>query len=109
MENNDRWVEELDCAVTLCDTEGVALYQNERSLAVNGDVRGRSIIPCHNERSQATIRRLIEQGGTNCYTIEKRGVHKMIYQTAWRVDGEVRGLVEFSMEIPPQMPHYLRG
>ena len=33
------WCDELDCAVTRCDTEGTVLYQNARSIAVNGDVR----------------------------------------------------------------------
>lgn len=103
------WCDELDCAVTRCDTEGTVLYQNARSIAVNGDVRGRSLIPCHNERSREIIRRLIETGGRNVYTIEKRGVHKLIYQTAWREEGVVRGLVEFSMELPDAMPHYVRG
>lgn len=103
------WAEELDCAVTVCDTEGIVLYQNVRSCAVNGDVRGRSLIPCHNPHSREMIHRLLDEGGTNVYTIEKRGVHKMIYQTAWRVEGEVRGLVEFSMEIPAVMPNYVRS
>ncbi len=35
----------LDCALTACDTEGVVIYQNERSVAVNGDVGGRSLLP----------------------------------------------------------------
>lgn len=100
--------DELDCAVTACDTEGIVLYQNDRSLTVNGDVRGRSLIPCHNDRSRTIIARLIEQGGRNVYTIEKRGVRKLIYQTVWRREGAVKGLVEFSMEIPAEMPHYVR-
>ncbi len=32
----------------------------------------------------------------------------MIYQTAWRDNGSVAGLVEISMEIPEEMPHYIR-
>ena len=48
------WSESLDCAVTLCDNEGTVLYQNARSRQVNGDVRGRSLIPCHNERSASS-------------------------------------------------------
>ena len=55
------------------------------------------------------IRRLLADGGTNVYTIEKNGVRKMIYQTAWRVDGVVGGLAEISMEIPAEMPHYIRN
>lgn len=104
------WTDELDCAVTVCDTQGVVVYQNARSRAVNGDVRGRSMLPCHSERSRAIITRLLETGGKNVYTIEKRGVRKLIYQTVWRDEsGSVRGLVEFSMEIPETMPHYIRN
>lgn len=103
------WADELDCAVTVCDTEGIVLFQNTRSQAVNGDVRGRSLIPCHNDRSRGIIRRLIEEGGRNVYTIEKRGIRKLIYQTVWRTEGRIGGLVEFSMEIPDPMPHYVRG
>ena len=54
------------------------------------------------------IRELLETGGVNAYTIEKNGVKKMIYQTAWKQDGVVGGLVEISMEIPGEMPHYMR-
>lgn len=105
----NEWSDELDCAVTVCDREGVVLYQNQHSLEVNGDVRGKSMIPCHNERSREIIHRLMSKGGKNVYTISKKGVRKIIYQTPWRKDGIVKGLVEFSMEIPLQMPHYERG
>ena len=103
------WADELDCAVTLCDMEGTVCYQNDRSIAVNGDVRGRSLLPCHNDRSRAIIRRLLETGGRNVYTIQKKGIRKLIYQTVWRNEGQVCGLVEFSMEIPEEMPHYVRS
>ena len=103
------WADELDCAVTLCDTQGIVRYQNDRSVAVNGDARGQSLFPCHNERSRAIIRRLLDEGGRNVYTIEKRGIRKLIYQTVWREAGEVCGLAEFSMEIPGEMPHYIRN
>lgn len=109
MKQEFTWADELDCAVTVADREGVILYQNNRSVEVNGDVRGRSMIPCHNERSQAIIRRLIDEGGKNVYTISKKGTKKIIYQTVWRKEGIVGGLVEFSMEIPEQMPHYIRS
>ncbi|MCI7140852.1 PAS sensor protein [Alistipes sp.] len=107
-QNDIPWADEIDGAVTVCDTEGTVLYQNGRSIAVNGDVRGRSLLPCHNERSRTIIRRLLDEGGRNVYTIEKQGVRKLIYQTVWRENGEVRGLVELSLEIPETMPHYIR-
>lgn len=103
------WADELDCAVTVCDTEGIVLFQNSRSLAVNGNVSGRSLIPCHNDRSRGIIARLLAEGGKNVYTIQKQGVRKLIYQTVWRREGVIGGLVEFSLEIPEEMPHYVRS
>lgn len=96
------------CAITACDREGVVLYQNNRSVEVNGDVRGRSMLPCHSARSRGIIDRLITRGENNAYTIEKRGLRKLIYQTPWYEGGKVAGLVEFSLEIPLEMPHYVR-
>lgn len=105
------WADEVDCAVTVCDTEGVILYMNEKARATfakHGDLIGRNLFDCHSERSREMIRRMLATGGTNAYTIEKQGVRKMIYQTAWKELGEIRGLVEISMEIPCEMPHYIR-
>ncbi|MBQ8493465.1 MAG: PAS sensor protein [Alistipes sp.] len=96
------------CAITVCDLDGVVLYQNKRSVEVNGDVRGRSMIPCHSQRSREIIARLMSEGANNAYTISKRGLKKLIYQTPWYESGEVAGLVEFSLEIPEDMPHYVR-
>ena len=69
----------------------------------------KNLFDCHGERSREIIRRLLADGGTNVYTIEKNGVRKMIYQTPWRVDGVVGGLAEISMEIPAEMPHHIRN
>ena len=55
------------------------------------------------------IRHLLETGKANAYTIEKKGVRKLIYQEAWFLDGEVAGLVEMSLELPPEMPHHVRS
>ena len=96
------------CAITVCDLDGVVLYQNKRSIEVNGDVRNKSMIPCHSERSRQIIQRLITNGENNAYTIEKRGLRKLIYQTPWFEAGDEAGLVEFSLEIPAEMPHYVR-
>lgn len=96
------------CAITVADLDGVILYQNPRSREVNGDMRGRSMIPCHSERSRAIISRLMSEGSNNVYTIQKGELRKLIYQTPWYESGEVAGLVEFSLEIPEDMPHYVR-
>lgn len=105
------WAKELNCAVTVCDTEGVILYMNDKAketFASHGDLVGQNLMGCHNERSKEIIRQMLETGGCNAYTISKGGRKKMIYQTAWKEDGKVAGLVEISMVIPEEMPHYDR-
>lgn len=113
MEMNFNWAEDMNCAVTVCDKSGIIIFMNQKSrdtFCKNGEsMVGHSMIPCHNEHSQAKIREMLEQGTSNCYTIEKNGVKKMIYQTPWRENGVVMGLVEISMVIPEEMPHYIRG
>ena len=44
----------------------------------------------------------------NAYTIEKNGVKKLIYQVPWYDGEEFGGLIEFSLPIPFDMPHYVR-
>ena len=105
------WAKELDCSITVCDRDGVIIYQNDRAVKQyekRGDLIGKNLFDCHGERAAGIIRHLMETGGTNCYTIEKRGVHKLIFQSAWKEDGKVKGLCEISIVTPPEMPHYVR-
>ena len=105
------WAKEMNCAVTVCDKEGVIIYMNDKAketFSKHGELVGKSLKPCHNENSKAIISKLLETGGTNSYTISKNGQKKMIYQTAWKHDGKVAGLVEISMVISEEMPHYIR-
>lgn len=106
------WAWAMNCAVTVCDAGCNIVYMNKRSretFASHGDLIGKNLLDCHSPRSVEIIRRLLATGGQNCYTIEKGGVRKMIFQTAWRLDdGTVGGLVELSMVIPADMPHYVR-
>lgn len=108
------WAYRMNCAVTVADADCNIIYMNERSretFAARGgaDLIGHNLMEYHNERSQGIIHRLLADGGTNCYTIEKNGVRKMIYQTAWRDEaGNVAGLVEISMVIDADLPHYVR-
>ncbi len=51
---------------------------------------------------------MLTQHNTNAYTIEKNGVKKLIYQTPWYDNDAFAGYVELSIEIPFEMPHYIR-
>lgn len=105
------WAEGMNCAVTVCDAEATIVYMNRKSRETykkHGNLIGKNLMDCHGERSRGIIRRLLDEGGANAYTIEKDGQRKMIYQTAFSKDGKVGGLVEISMVIPDELPHYIR-
>lgn len=105
------WAEEINCAVTVCNTEGVILFMNKKSketFAKHGDMVGKNLMSCHNPKSIEKIREMLATGGSNTYTIEKEGVKKMIYQTVWKKNGTVAGLVEISMVLPDTIPHRIR-
>jgi transcriptional regulator with PAS, ATPase and Fis domain len=108
------WAFRMNCAVTVADADCNIIYMNERSRQTfsnrgGADLIGHNLMDYHNDRSKEIIRRLLAEGGTNAYTIEKEGLKKMIFQTAWFDDeGHVAGLVELSMVIPADMPHYVR-
>ena len=105
------WAEEINCAVTVCNTEGVILFMNKKSketFAKHGDMIGKNLMGCHNPKSIEKIKEMLATGGSNTYTIEKEGVKKMIYQTVWKKNGTVAGLVEISMVLPDIIPHRIR-
>lgn len=108
------WAFRANCAVTVADADCNIIYMNERSRATFANrggaaLIGRNLMEFHNDNSKTIIRRLLAEGGTNAYTIEKEGLHKMIYQSAWRDEsGRVAGLVEISMVIPAELPHFIR-
>jgi hypothetical protein len=112
------WVDGFPGAVTVSGADGTILYLNDRASEVFEKQGGRTalvgsdLLACHNEASRAIIRGLAESAGerrSNAYTIAKGGTHKFIYQAPWYRDGEFAGLVELSMEIPPELPHFDRG
>lgn len=107
------WAKTINGAVTVCDRDGKIIYMNDasrKSFIPDGgeELVGKSLFPCHSENSAQIIRKLIAEGGTNVYTIKKKGVKKLIYQTPFYEDGGVAGLVEFSFILPEDMPHHNR-
>ena len=111
MENMD-FYKGLNVAITVSDKNGEVIYQNDSSIEVNGDARGRNLQQCHNERSWQMICHMLSHAATNAYTISKKGKRKLIYQTPWYEDDAkqtVGGLVELSIVLPEEMPHFDRG
>ena len=106
------WADEVDYAVTIADINCNIIYMNRRSrdtFCKNGEnLIGRNLMDCHPEHAKTIIRRLLTEGGSNAYTITKNGVNKLIFQSAWRLNGEIAGLVETSMVLPVDMKHFNR-
>lgn len=100
------YLENVAFAATVCDSEGVVLYQNARARKRDGGVVGKNLYDCHNKESQAIIRRLIETGGSNTYEIIRHGRRRLLHQTPWFAGpgGEVAGLIELSIDLPDCYP-----
>ena len=108
------WVQEFPGAITVCDRDGIILEMNDKSAKVfeedgGGQLIGTNLLGCHPELARIKLEELMEMQQANVYTIEKNGVKKLIYQTPWYKDGEYCGFIEMALEIPFQMPHFVRG
>ena len=107
------WIDKLDGNVIVSDSAGKIIYMNEKAISAyekdgGKDLIGKDLLGCHSESSRQKILEIMSSGRTNVYTIVKKGKKKIIYQSPWFVDGNFRGIIELSLEIPFEMPHYIR-
>ena len=107
------YFKEVNLAVTVCDKEGKIIDMNDKSRKTflkpgMEDLIGKNVLDCHPEPAHSLLADMLQNPRTNVYTIEKKGVKKLIYQTPWYVDGEFMGFMELSMEIPFEMKHMVR-
>jgi transcriptional regulator with PAS, ATPase and Fis domain len=107
------WENEFNAAITIADAEGYIIYKNEKAIetfASDGGEQliGKNLNDCHQPRSMGIIKEIMSGGLGNTYTIEKKGKRKLIYQAPRFQDGICSGIVELSIELPPDMPHYIR-
>jgi len=108
------WIREFPGAVTVCDEHGVIVEMNDKSAATFAEDGGRALIgkdirACHPGEARAKVDRLFEQRKPNVYTIRKKGIRKLIYQSPWYRDGQYAGLMELSLEIPFDIPEFDRS
>jgi len=85
--------------------KSIRTFENSGGAALIGS----SLFECHPEPARTKLKELLRAGRTNVYTIEKQGIKKLIYQSPWYEQGEYRGFVELSLEIPAEIPHFVRG
>jgi transcriptional regulator with PAS, ATPase and Fis domain len=112
--NDFDWITDFPNAVTVCDLQGIVLAMNDRAAAGyreygGSNLVGKSLIGCHPEPSQSRLLRLLQTGERNVYTIEKNGIRKLIHQAPWYHNEQRCGMIELVLEIPPAIPHFVRG
>ncbi len=107
------WVPEFAGAITVCDPDGTILEMNDKAAQTfqaqgGAALIGTNMLDCHPEPARTKTRELLDSRRTNVYTIEKRGQKKLIYQAPWYQDGQYGGFIELSLELPSEMPHFIR-
>ena len=111
--NEHTWVKEFPGAITVCDPDGIILELNDKAARTfekdgGASLVGRNILDCHPEPARGKTERLLAAREKNVYTIEKNGIKKLIFQSPWYKDGQYSGFVEISLEIPFELPHFVR-
>ncbi len=113
MENHS-WVQEFAVSITVCDPEGIILEMNDKAIENfqeqgGGKLMGTNLFDCHPEPARTKLKKLMDARQANVYTVEKNGAKRLIYQTPWYRGEKYRGFVELILEIPAQMPHFVRN
>lgn len=104
MKKEFNYLDNVDFAATVCDSEGIVLYQNSKAVQRDGDAVGRDLYRCHSAKSGEMIRRMIETGCSNTYESIKGDCRTLVHQTPWRDnDGKVAGLIELTVELPQEI------
>lgn len=104
------YLQHVAYAATVCNRDGVVIYQNSLAISRDGNVLGMNLFNCHNEKSKEIIKHLIETGESNTYKIIKQGQKRLIHQAPWYEtdDGYVAGLIKLSITLPDECPTYNR-
>jgi transcriptional regulator with PAS, ATPase and Fis domain len=107
------WVQEFAGAITVSDQEGKILEMNAQSAKTfdkdgGENLIGTNVLDCHPDPAKVKLRAIMESRKPNVYTIEKAEVKKLVYQSPWYEDGRYRGVIELVLEIPFEMPHFVR-
>jgi PAS domain-containing protein len=107
-------IEGLPVAVTVTSADGTILAMNARScetFAADGGAAlvGKSVFDCHPPVARAKTEALYAARTPNHYTISKAGQRKIIHQVPWYdAQGRYAGIVELSVPIPDELPHFDR-
>lgn len=107
------WAKELPVSIVVCDRKGTILFMNERACETFAAEGGAglvksNVLDCHPLKARKKLKGMLRSKRLNVYTIEKKGVRKMVYQSPWYEKGRYRGFAEIVLPLPNRIPHFVR-
>ncbi len=107
------WSKYFPASITVTDANGTIIEMNDASInsyAKDGGAAliGTNAIDCHKEPTLSKVKKLYAENGLNVYTITKNGKKKLVYQASYFIEGKFTGIVEMSLPLPEEMPHFDR-
>ena len=110
---DSNWTKSFPGSIIVCDTEGIILEMNDRAAHSyreegGAELIGTNVLDCHPKAARAKLKQMLETQQANVYTIEKKGRKMLIYHTPWYQDGVYAGFVEMALDLPDDMPHFVR-
>ena len=108
------WIKEFPGSIIICDQDGLILEMNDKAAkgyeSEGGlGLIGSNLLDCHPEQARKKVEEMLVTREANIYTIEKKGIKKLVYQHPWYKDGQYAGIVEIVLEIPFELPHFIRS
>jgi hypothetical protein len=108
------WLDGVEITVSACDEDFTTTFFNaraSRSFEPQGGyaLLGTDMRDCHPPGVREKFEAVMAARKVNAYTTEKAGKRKLVYQAPVFKDGDFKGMVELVMEIPWEMPHFVRG
>jgi PAS domain S-box-containing protein len=108
------WIKEFPGSIIVCDSQGIILEMNDKAAKgyeKEGGLKliGSNLLDCHPEKARKKVEQMLVTREANIYTIEKKGIKKFVYQSPWYRDGQYAGIVEMVLEIPFELPHFIRS
>lgn len=110
---NKNWFENFPGAITITDANAIITEMNKASAEAfenygGRDLIGKDLFDCHPPTAHEKLRSLYENAEPNVYTTEKHGQKKLIYQTPIYEGDILIGVVELSLPLPAEVPHFKR-
>ena len=108
--NNFDWMKDYPAAVTVCDTEGIIIAMNNRSIEQfnkrgGAELIGTSLFDCHPESANTIIHAQLQTHQANIYITENSSSgRKLIQQVPWYKNGIFAGIVETVSPLTGDIP-----